>query len=97
MRAEFQEYNTAFAPVMDRFALSPTYSTERNKRRIDSSDVVQGHIFWLASKKELPKHAVKRAHGKGAVEEGIYNHPVVVTSRTAEEGHLVHFHLVSRA
>ena len=71
-------------------------STEKIERRVDSGDVVQGRIFWLPSKEELPDRAVKRAHGKGAVEEGIYQHPVVIISRPAEEGHVVHFHLVSR-
>ena len=71
--------------------------TERNEKMVEKDDVIQGRIFWLASKEELPARAVRRAHGKGAIEEGIYNHPVVIISRPAEEGHLVHFHLVSRA
>ncbi|KAH7401639.1 hypothetical protein BKA66DRAFT_405510, partial [Pyrenochaeta sp. MPI-SDFR-AT-0127] len=51
--------------------------------------------FRLPSKEELPERAVRRAHGKGAVEEGIYNHPVVVISKPVEESHLVHFHLIT--
>ena len=70
-------------------------STDTNERMLESSDFVQGRIFWLSSKDELPERAVKRAHGKGAIEEGIYSHPVVVLARPADETHLVHFHLVS--
>ncbi len=73
----------------------PRTSTEPNERMLESSDFVQGRIFWLGSKDELPERAVKRAHGKGAIDEGIYSHPVVVLARPADEAHLVHFHLVS--
>ncbi|KAF1849822.1 uncharacterized protein K460DRAFT_273571 [Cucurbitaria berberidis CBS 394.84] len=70
--------------------------TEKTERKVDSRDLVQGRIFWLPSKEELPDRAVKRAHGKGgAIEEGIYNHPVVVISRPAEERRTVHFHLIT--
>lgn len=69
-------------------------STSRDDTAIDENDVVQGRIFWLPQKEELPSRAVRRAHGKGAVEEGIYNHPVVVISRPADEPNVVHFHLV---
>lgn len=64
-------------------------------RPVIDKDVVQGCILWLPSRSELPAKAVRRAHGKGAVEEGIYNHPIVVVSRPAESCHSVHFHLVS--
>ncbi|KAF2662247.1 hypothetical protein K491DRAFT_710191 [Lophiostoma macrostomum CBS 122681] len=81
---------------------SPRSSTERRRsssakeeNTVDGDDVVQGHILWLPPKKDLPERAVRRAHGKGAVEEGIFNHPVVVISRPAEEENLVHFHLIT--
>jgi hypothetical protein len=64
-------------------------------QRAEKHDVVQGHIYWLPSKEELPGRAIRRAHGKGAIEEGIYSHPIVIVSHPAEEGHVVHFHLVS--
>jgi hypothetical protein len=64
---------------------------------VNGDDVVQGRILWLPPKKDLPTRAVRRAHGKGAIEEGIFNHPVVVISRPAEEANIVHFHLVSNA
>ncbi|KAF2742501.1 hypothetical protein M011DRAFT_371068, partial [Sporormia fimetaria CBS 119925] len=65
------------------------------ERPVEDDEVVQGRIFWLPSKEELPPKAVRRAHGKGAIEEGIHNHPVVVVSRPAEEGSIVHFHLIT--
>lgn len=52
--------------------------------------------MWLPAAEDLPERAVRRAHGKGAVEDGIYNHPVVIVSRPAEDEQAVHFHLVSR-
>lgn len=63
---------------------------------VESKDIVQGRVLWLPQKHELPEKAVRRAHGKGAVEEGIYNHPVVIISRPEEEPNIVHFHLVGR-
>lgn len=71
-------------------------SCTRTEKSVESEEVVQGRILWLPQKHELPPKAVRRAHGKGAVEEGIYNHPIVVISRPAEEDNMVHFHLVSR-
>src|SRR4051794_12734713 len=98
--ASFQGDNIAFVSYTpQRWINSHSFQrtlTERNERGVDCDDIVQGRIFWLAAKEELPERAVRRAHGKGAIEEGIYNHPVVVISRPAEEDHLVHFHLVSR-
>lgn len=70
-------------------------STQKEVKRIDEGDLVLGRVFWLPPKEELPPRAVRRAHGKGAVEEGIYNHPVVVISRPAEEPQLIYFHIVS--
>ncbi|KAF1960267.1 hypothetical protein CC80DRAFT_438915, partial [Byssothecium circinans] len=43
----------------------------------------------------LPHRAVLRAHGKGAVEEGIYDHPVVVISRPAADSQIIHFHIIT--
>jgi len=63
-------------------------------KQVEGDDVVQGRIFWLPPKAELPEKAVRRAHGKGVVEEGIYNHPVVVVSRPDGDRSIVHFHLV---
>ncbi|CAE7192365.1 hypothetical protein P3342_009177 [Pyrenophora teres f. teres] len=59
------------------------------------ADVFQGRIFWLPEEHQLPRGAVRRAHGKGVVEEGIYGRPVVVVSRPAEDSHVVHFQLIS--
>lgn len=70
-------------------------SCARTEKRVESEDVVQGQILWLPQKHELPPKAVRRAHGKGAVEEGIYNHPIVIVSRPAEEDNIVHFHLIT--
>lgn len=67
----------------------------RTDKRVESEEVAQGRILWLPMKHELPQKAVRRAHGKGAVEEGIYNHPIVIISRPAEEDHTVHFHLIT--
>lgn len=49
----------------------------------------------MPPKEDLPRNAVRRAHGKGAVEEGIFDHPIVVISRPAEKSNIVHFHLIS--
>jgi hypothetical protein len=83
---------------------SPTRSPPRPSKRsscqmdgkqVNEDDVVQGRIFWLPPKAELPEKAVRRAHGKGIIEEGIYNHPIVVISRPDDDRSIVHFHLVS--
>jgi hypothetical protein len=60
----------------------------------DDTNVIQGRMFWLPFEEELPRRAVRRAHGKGVV-EGIHGHPVVVISRPADQSHIVHFHVVS--
>jgi hypothetical protein len=78
-----------------RIPVSRTVSTQKELRRVDEADVVIGRVFWLPPQDELPPRAVRRAHGKGTVEEGIYNHPVVVVSRPAEEPQVVHFQIVS--
>ncbi|KAH4766330.1 hypothetical protein HBH62_253810 [Parastagonospora nodorum] len=64
-------------------------------RKVDETLVTQGTVLWLPAKEDLPKHAVRRAHGKGAVEEGIFNHPIVVVSRPKDQSDIIHFHLVT--
>ncbi|PVH93886.1 hypothetical protein DM02DRAFT_482377, partial [Periconia macrospinosa] len=71
------------------------HATQADLKRVNESDVVQGRLFWLPPKDELHPRAVRRAHGKGAVEEGIYNHPIVVISRPAGESHAVHFQIIT--
>lgn len=73
----------------------PRATTEEPERRVEDGDVHQGRIFWLPSKDDLPKGAVKRVRGKGAIEEGIYCHPVVVVSRPAENSRLAHIQLIT--
>jgi hypothetical protein len=65
--------------------------------QVNDMHAFKGRILWLPPQKELPKRAVRKAHGKGAVEAGIFDHPVVVVSRPSEESHVVHFLLVSMA
>lgn len=69
--------------------------TEQIGRRTEDVEIAQGRIMWLPSMEDLPERAVRRAHGKGAVEDGIYNHPIVVISRPLDDAQVVHFHLVS--
>lgn len=69
--------------------------TEGGDRQVDESLVTQGTVLWLPAKEDLLERAVRRAHGKGAIEEGIFNHPIVVVSRPKDENHMIHFHLVS--
>jgi hypothetical protein len=70
-------------------------ATERLTRGIDDNHAIQGTVLWLPARKDLPDRAVRRAHGKGPIEEGIYDHPVVVVSRPLRDSREVHFHLVS--
>ncbi|KAF2833978.1 hypothetical protein CC86DRAFT_390037 [Ophiobolus disseminans] len=70
-------------------------ATEKVVRCVDNSNLTQGKVFWLPAKENLPERAVKRAHGKGAVEEGIYNHPVVAVSQPSDDSRTVHFHLIT--
>lgn len=70
--------------------------TEQIRSRKGEHGIAQGRIMWLPAAEDLPERAVRRAHGKGAVEDGIYNHPVVIVSRPAEDEKAAHFHLVSR-
>jgi hypothetical protein len=64
---------------------------------VNEREVMQGRILWLPMRDELPEKAVRRAHGKGAVEEGVYNHPVVIISRPEDNAGVVHFHVVSNS
>ena len=70
-------------------------STTVIQKHFDDGYAVQGRVLWLPAKEDLPERAVRRAHGKGAIEEGIYNHPVVVVSRPAEDSDVIHFHLIT--
>lgn len=63
--------------------------------RIDGSDVIKGRILWLPRKDELPKDAVKRAKGRRKVDDGVYDHPVVIVSRPKDDDRMAHFHPVS--
>ncbi|EMD97015.1 hypothetical protein COCC4DRAFT_144083 [Bipolaris maydis ATCC 48331] len=65
-----------------------------NQLTVKDVDVVQGGIFWLPAEEDLPRQAVKRAHGAGGV-EGIHAHPVFVVSRPAEDSHIAHFQVIS--
>ena len=59
--------------------------SEQVGMRKGGDGIAQGRIMWLPAMEDLPERAVRRAHGKGAVEEGIYNHPVVVVSRPLDD------------
>ncbi|KAF3031246.1 hypothetical protein E8E12_000390 [Didymella heteroderae] len=61
----------------------------------DDDGIRPGQIMWLPAMENLPGRAVKRAHGKGAVESGIYNHPVVVVSRPVTDEQVAHFYLIT--
>lgn len=89
--------NTSPTRTHARIPVSRGASTQKETKRVDEADLALGRIFWLPPKEDLPPRAVRRAHGKGAVEEGIYNHPVVVISRPAEEPQSIHFQIVSLA
>jgi hypothetical protein len=54
---------------------SDTYTGQAEQmvqRQVVDADVVPGRILWLPLREMLPERAVRRAHGKGAVEDGIY-------------------------
>ncbi|KAF2642256.1 hypothetical protein P280DRAFT_395488 [Massarina eburnea CBS 473.64] len=74
--------------------MSRRFSTQKDLR-VEEEDLVPGRVLWLPMKEDLPARAVRRAHGKGAVEEGIYNHPVVVISRPGNESQTIHFHIIT--
>lgn len=77
------------------FQASQAVTTSGVGGRVEEGDIVQGQIYWLPAEANLPKGAVSWVRGKGAIEEGIYSHPVVIVSRPAENNHTVHFQLVS--
>jgi hypothetical protein len=94
-RFQMEQYN-----YYDLNRTMPEHSLERSQteggdRKVDETLVTQGTVLWLPAKEDLPERAVRRAHGKGAIEEGIFNHPIVVVSRPRDESHIIHFHLVS--
>lgn len=97
--AAAEYYSGACMELVPKHLLAPQTllraQTEQIGRRRDDVEVAQGQIMWLPSVEDLPERAVRRAHGKGAVEDGIYNHPVVVVSRPLDDEQVVHFHLVS--
>lgn len=74
--------------------VSRRLSAQKDSKKVDEMDLAPGRVFWLPPREELPPRAVRRAHGKGAIEEGIYNHPVLVVSRPADEPQVIHFHIV---
>ncbi|KAI8934071.1 hypothetical protein NX059_008835 [Plenodomus lindquistii] len=77
---------------------SSTYrepSTERAGRKVQECDILPGRIFWLPSEEELPERAVRPVKGKGPIEDRIYSHPVVITSRPVDGGYTVHFQLIT--
>jgi hypothetical protein len=66
----------------------PTFNNSHN---------IQGKIFFLPAREELPYRAIKTVRpraDKGRVEGGVYNHPVVVISQPYDEDDMVHFHPV---
>lgn len=67
----------------------------RTERVVEDRHITQGAIFFLPAEKDLPRNAVRRAHGKGRIEDKIHDHPVVVISRPASETNIVHFHLIT--
>lgn len=69
----------------------------RTEKELQYTHIIQGVILFLPAESDLPKNAVRRAHGKGRIEDKIHNHPVVVISRPANESNIVHFHLVSES
>ncbi|KZM20702.1 uncharacterized protein EKO05_0007193 [Ascochyta rabiei] len=97
--AAAEYYSGACMEFVPKHLLSPTVlqraQTELLGKRTDNVEVAQGRIMWLPSVEGLPERAVRRAHGKGVVEDGIYNHPVVVVSRPLDDERVVHFHLIT--
>lgn len=61
---------------------------------IYEDELVQGRIFWLPRRDQLPPKSVCRAQGRQPVDELIYDHPVIIVSHPAEEPNIVHFHVV---
>ncbi|KAH8730190.1 hypothetical protein GQ44DRAFT_816956 [Phaeosphaeriaceae sp. PMI808] len=92
LSAPYKEHG--FRITMTQHTIHPNI-VERVEGCVDDKHVTQGRVLWLPAKEDLPERAVRRAHGKGAIEEGIYNHPVVVISRSINESHSIHFHLIT--
>jgi hypothetical protein len=61
---------------------------------VQESEVVQGRIFYLPSKEDLPEGAVRIGHGKPD-KKGAYNHPLVIVSRPEKQKNVAHFMSVS--
>ncbi len=70
---------------MQRSSIQPAAST------VTSEDVVQGRILFLPPFHETPENSVQRVFGKGPVDEGIFDHPVVICSRPVDEEDVVHY------
>jgi hypothetical protein len=70
-------------------------SVQPVSRTVVSEDVVQGRILFLPPFNETPAGAVQRVFGKGPADEGMFDHPVVICSRQADDEDIVHFHIVS--
>lgn len=96
--AAAEYYSGACMDMVPKHLLAPQMlhrvQTEQVGRRKDDASIAQGRIMWLPAMEDLPERAVRRAHGKGAVEDGIYNHPIVIVSRPLDDERCVHFHLV---
>lgn len=85
------------------------YLIQRSEAPLQDGDVQQGRIFWLPSKEGISRMAskeklsneglwrreVRRGHSTGAIDEGIYSHPVVVVSRPKKDSRYVHFLLIT--
>ena len=83
--AATEYYSGACAEYVPKHLLAPKLlqqaQTEQIGRRENDVGIAQGLIMLLPAVEDLPERAIRRAHRKGAVEGGIYNHPVVVVSR----------------
>lgn len=97
--AAAEYYSGACMEYVPKHLLAPPVlqraQTEHVRRTTDDVEIAQGRIMWLPAAEDLPERAVRRAHGKGPVEDGIYNHPIVIVSRPLDDEQVVHFHLVS--
>ncbi|KAF2035500.1 hypothetical protein EK21DRAFT_96727 [Setomelanomma holmii] len=93
--AQHHEYKTHYFEQPKAAITLHRAMTEEIVNCVDASRVAEGRIFWLPSKTDLPRGAVRRHHGKGKIEDRIYDHPVVVVSRPAEASHKAVFHLIT--
>ncbi|OCL01424.1 hypothetical protein AOQ84DRAFT_254469, partial [Glonium stellatum] len=67
-------------------------------RTVTSEDVVQGRILFLPPFYETPANLVQRVFGKGPIDQGMFDHPVVICSRPVDErdsDDIVHFHIIT--